>query len=313
MEIIEASRESYNEVIGKPYFIYGAADFNHLNRGKCEKDFYLLFKERKFRLGIIGGLRNGIFQSPISAPFGGFTFISEDVKLQYVEEAIKLLNQWAVNQGIKTIKLVLPPSIYCESFMTKQLNSLWRADFNILDIDLNFYFSLDKFNTGYKESLWYNALKNLRIAFENDLQFHQCISEKDRAIAYEIIKKNREARNFPLKLSWEQIRNTIQLIEADFFLVYTKLETFIASAIVFHINHDIVQVIYWGDLPGYSEIKPMNFLSFKVFEHYKNNGKKIVDVGPSSEFSIPNYGLCEFKESLGCTIDAKYTLTNNLE
>ena len=46
----------------------------------------------------------------------------------------------------------------------------------------------------------------------------------------------------------------------------------------------------------------MNFLSFHVFQYYKNQGIEIVDIGPSTENSIPNYGLCEFKESIGCDI-----------
>jgi hypothetical protein len=36
-------------------------------------------------------------------------------------------------------------------------------------------------------------------------------------------------------------------------------------------------------------------------------GMKFVDIGPSTENSIPNYGLCEFKESIGCTVVNKYS------
>jgi lipid II:glycine glycyltransferase (peptidoglycan interpeptide bridge formation enzyme) len=73
-----------------------------------------------------------------------------------------------------------------------------------------------------------------------------------------------------------------------------------------------VQVIYWGDIPEFSKYKTMNFLSFNIFEHYKKSGLKIVDIGPSTENSIPNYGLCEFKESIGCSIAAKVTFSNLL-
>jgi hypothetical protein len=53
----------------------------------------------------------------------------------------------------------------------------------------------------------------------------------------------------------------------------------------------------------------MNFLSYRLFEHYSKLGFKYFDIGPSTEESVPNLDLAEFKESIGCRIDTKYTLT----
>ena len=53
-------------------------------------------------------------------------------------------------------------------------------------------------------------------------------------------------------------------------------------------------------------------LAPKVFEYYKAKGYQYVDVGPSTEDSLPNYGLCEFKESIGCDISQKYTYIKNI-
>jgi len=50
----------------------------------------------------------------------------------------------------------------------------------------------------------------------------------------------------------------------------------------------------------------MNFLSFNVFNYYKDLGIEIIDIGHSTEDSIPNNGLCEFKESIGCSIGILY-------
>jgi lipid II:glycine glycyltransferase (peptidoglycan interpeptide bridge formation enzyme) len=110
-------------------------------------------------------------------------------------------------------------------------------------------------------------------------------------------------------MTWGQILETTSVIQADFFLAKNSMQQDIASAIVFHVRErEIVQVIYWGDKPEYSEHKTMNYLSFKVFEYYKHAGFKYVDIGPSSENSLPNYGLCEFKESIGCFISPKITM-----
>ena len=312
MEILEVSKKDYSALIRVPYYIYGSAAFNDLNRNKCDDVFYLLFREGKFRLGIIGGCRDRIFYSPFSAPFGGYSFIAEDVRLQYIEEAIMLLGQWAVKKDLISISITLPPAIYGGSFVTKQLNCLWRQNFSIAEIDLNYSYDLGNFNDRYFEQIWHNARKNLRISMHTGLEFVKCKNDDEKRLAYDIISKNREGRGYPLRMSWEQVKSTSGLIEADFFMVYVEKQIPVASAIIFHINNSIVQVIYWGDLQGYSDIKPMNFISFKIFEYYKSVGVKVVDIGPSSEHSQPNYGLCEFKEGIGCRIDPKYTLIKKL-
>jgi hypothetical protein len=312
MEVFEVSAKEYAEVIKTPYHVFGSAPFNNLNKDKCEEVFYLLFREGKYRLGIIGGYREKTFFSPISAPFGGYSFVSEDIRLQYLEEATRLLEEWAVRKEFFSISMTLPPSIYDSGFLSKQLNCLWRQGFEISEIDLNYSFDLGGFDDRYIERIWYNARKNLRISINAGLKFTKCKTDEEKEMAYEVIRKNREGHGYPLRMSWQQVIDTSKIIEAEFFLVYNEEQIPIASAVVFHISETVVQVIYWGDLQGYSELKPMNFISYKVFEYYKSSGKKVVDIGPSTEHSLPNYGLCEFKEGIGCQIDPKYTLIKKL-
>ena len=49
------------------------------------------------------------------------------------------------------------------------------------------------------------------------------------------------------------------------------------------------------------------FSGYKPIKYYHSKGLKILDIGPSTENGIPNYGLCEFKENIGCTASLKYT------
>jgi hypothetical protein len=312
MEILEVGVDEYAEVIKIPYNAFGSAAFNDLNRNKCDKVFYLLFREGKYRLGLVGGCRNKNFSSPFSAPFGGFSFISGDIRLQYIEDAIRLLKTWAVKKRFSSISMILPPPVYESSFNAKQVNCLWRQNFDISEVDLNYSFDLECFDDNYKESIWYNARKNLRISMNAGLQFKTCTNDDERWLAYDIISKNRESRGYPLRMSWQQVSDTIRIIPANFFIVYDELENSIASAIVFHVAQNIVQVIYWGDNHEYANFKTMNFLSYKIFEHYKNQGFQTVDLGSSTENSAPNYGLAEFKESIGCKINPKYTFTKKL-
>lgn len=309
MEIIDTTADNYRGLFAKPYHVFNSADFNELNKDKCDETFHLLFKDGKYRLGIIVGVRDKTLLSPYSAPFGGFSYISQDIRIQYLDTAIELLEAWAKGKGIEKIRLTLPPAIYEQSFIAKQINSLFRHKFQIETADLNYHFILDDFNDQYHQSIWRNARKNLNIALESGLLFKKVDDLKERQQAYEIIKANRESKGFPLRMSQPQVMDTTKIIPADFFIVKDNKDNNIGSAIVFTIQDNVAQVVYWGDLPAFSKYKTMNFLSYKLFEHYKGKGYKIVDIGPSTEDSLPNYGLCEFKESIGCRITVKHTLT----
>lgn len=312
MEIVAVDQKEYSRIVINPYHIFGSAGFNHVNKTKCDSVHYLLFKDSKYRLGIIGGIRNNSFLSPFSAPFGGFSFLQEDVRISYIDEAIILLTAWAKAQALSALKITLPPTIYQESFLAKQINSLYRNGFSIDKTDLNYAYHLASFTQEYPASIWYNARKNLKIALVNNFSFKKAALNIEKETAYNIIRQNREARGFPLRLTWQQVQTTAAVIPADFFLVENEAAIAVAAAIVFHVAAGIVQVIYWGDLPEYAHLKTMNFLSFKVFEHYQQLQLKIIDIGPSTEDSIPNYGLCEFKESIGCSISCKFSFSKIL-
>jgi hypothetical protein len=112
-------------------------------------------------------------------------------------------------------------------------------------------------------------------------------------------------------MSIEDIKATMNIIPTELFL--TKYNnSAIASAIVFRVNSHILYIPFWADLPGNLELKPMNLLSAKIFEYYRDKGDAYVQIGISTENSVPNYGLCEFKESIGCTITPKFMLTKSL-
>lgn len=307
MELIELSPKDFNYIFTEPYFVYGRTNFNILNKEKVDELFFLAFKEKKYKLGIICGRKENILKSPFSAPFGGFTFIKDEMRINYLDSALVELEKFAIQKGIREIEITLPPVLYDNSFISKQINSFFRKNYAINEINLNYHFDLKNFTDNYISSIWHNARKNLKIAFKEELKFHYCIGADEKKLSYEIIKVNRNARGFPLKMTWEQIQETIEIIKADFFIVFYKEEP-VASAIIFQVSKNIYQVIYWGDNPEYSKHKPMNFLSYKVFEYYKNRKAEILDIGPSTENSVPNLGLCEFKESIGCEVTMKLSI-----
>lgn len=312
MIIEEVTPTQYKTIIANPYHVYNCADFNELNTYKEQQVFYFLFKDSKYRLGLIAARREDLLLSPFSAPFGGFSYIHSDVKINVIEESINLLEAWCFSNGIRKINFTLPPPIYQESFLAKLTNIFYRKSYYVTNCEVNFHFDLSKITDEYMNGIWHNARKNLKIALSNELYFIACDTSESKKVAYEIIQQNRTLRGKPLRMTWEQVEKTTQVINTDFFLVKDKNHIPVAAAIVFSVTSQIVQVIYWGDLPAYQSLKTMNYLSFKVFEFYKKQGKKFVDIGYSTENSVPNYGLCEFKESLGCDLQPKQSYEKTL-
>jgi hypothetical protein len=305
--------EEYGKMFPRVNHIFNSSAFNELNKDKAERVEYIVFqKEGKNKMGIIGGIKNKTFCSPFSAPFGGL-YCENEPDITNIEEAYNSLEAYLVNKGVDAIRITLPPSIYNESLMSVLYNVSFREGYSISMIDLNFQFELDKFNDDYLQKVAkYNARKNYNLGAKNGLGIEKVRGEEKIKLAYNIIETNRRQRGFPLKMSLENIKKTIKVVPADFFIVYSTEGTPIASAMVYSVTDKIAQVVYWGHNVEHSALKPINYLSYKLFEYYKQAGFEYLDIGPSTDAGVPNYGLIEFKQSIGCSISPKLTFEKKL-
>ena len=56
----------------------------------------------------------------------------------------------------------------------------------------------------------------------------------------------------------------------------------------------------------------MNLLTWYTIKYYGDKGYKILDKAIATESSLPNLGLCNFKESVGCERSLKYTFRKEI-
>lgn len=288
--------------------VFNSVGFSTLNEDKCDELRCLEFKDHKPRMGITLGLRGSLLCSPFSAPFGGFVFANPDTPLEMVDKAVKSLIRYADLHRL-SLRITLPPAFYHPQLINKQIFCLTANGFRQIYNDINFHFDLTSFDD-YTTVLWRNARKNLQRARREPFVFKKAQSQEEIIAAYNTIQQNRKAKGYPLKMSLQQVLDTINVVPADFFNLSINGAN-VAAAQVFHVADDIVQVIYWGDAPGFENYRPMNYLAAKVVEYYKKAGIRIVDVGPSSQFGVPSIGLCNFKESIGCKVESKFTFEYN--
>ena len=281
--------------------IFNTKEFSEFNRHKCSELHYLDFDG----IGIILGEKKGELYSPFSAPFGGFFLQKKEPALEAIEAACKKLNEWLKN---KKCHITFPPLFYGESFISKCISSMLRNGFKTDYIDLNYYFDLTepiKMQQSAKNK-WNAAVRNnLRFAVANDNDI------ESKKIAYKIIIDNRNERGYPPHLSLDELCETAKAAKArlDCFLVYADDEP-IAAAFVFTVEPKRALAVLWGDNREKTLLRPMNFLAISMAEHYKSQDYLTLDMTTSTKEGIPNYGLCFFKERLGCKITLKYTLVN---
>lgn len=311
MIIEEVPKEKYSQIVSHGY-IFNSVEFNELNRYKVESLKYLLFKDNKYRFGLCVGIQEGRVLCPFSAPFASMVSIKKPVSIITYDQAVESLNIYMDEQGYKSIKFILPPMFYDVKGITTFINVLYRKGYEIENIDLNYQFDLKKASKDtYPQALPRNGRKNLRISLTSDLQIKRCTTYEENRRAYSIIAENRESKGYPLKMTFQQVMDTVGIVDHDFLMVMKEEES-IAAALVYHISDNVAQVIYWGDRPGFGQLKPINYLAYQLIHYYDKRGFNYLDIGPSTEKSIPNYGLCDFKESIGCDISTKMSMIKML-
>jgi len=305
MIIVETSAGEYDHLFGGDTICFNKAAFNALNGYKCDEVRYLLFRDNKLRLGLVAGVKGKQLLSPFSAPFGGFSVLDDKLSVQHIEDAVDVLKSYCVSGGIEGLSMTLPPLFYNESFLTKVQQVLFQKDFEVKAMDLNYVFRLKQMSENYvTEVISEKARRNLKIGLTRNMSFRVGKNNQDLMTAYEIIRENRVSRGFALSMSADEVAQAAKLVQMDSFVVGFENKD-IASAIVYHVTDKILQLIYWGDLPQYALNKTMNFLAYKVFEYYNQKGYETIDVGTAMLGNKPNYGLCVFKESIGCSIQPK--------
>lgn len=305
MELIKVSAKEYGQIVGKKGPVFCSEPFLELNREKVDAIHYLILKNSKPRLAFAIGEKDGEWKAPFSAPFSVPIELKKSTDIEYYWEFAKLLKDYVKNQGGKNINIYLQPDIYYSQQNSKIVNALLGNGFSILYQEVNFSLNLEKCTSlSYENIIHYNARKNLRIANQLNLKFVKCEDDESKKQAYDVIKINRESKGYYLAMTYKQVKDTTEIVEHEFFLV-KKDNINIAAAIVFHVTDEIVQVVYWGDIPDVGQFKPINYIAYELIKYYENTNIKKIDIGPSSPNGIPNFGLCNFKESIGCEVSGK--------
>ena len=297
-EIIN-SQEEIIKNLEEADIIYDKLEFHELHKKKEKKVYEINFIKNTNQIArVYLGIKENKGYISYSSPFANITIKSE-YKMEDFYNIIESLKKIKDIFLLESLRIVLPPKIYDE-FIDEKISMLIKKKFIVKYIDINNYLELNK-----SIKIGKSILRDYRIAEKNGLLFRVATIEE----AYEIIKKNREERGYPLKMSLEHILTIEKLIPKtiEAFIVENK-EKRIAAALVFNVKPKIKQVVYWGNIEEAKKEKPMAFLSKSLVEFYQKTDEFILDIGTSSEEGILSDGLYNFKKSIGCKSCLKFSL-----
>ena len=285
---------------------YGRSDFLRLNAGKVDEvvQYGLYDSHDKLRLSVAAGCRvrsSGCCQvsAPFSAPFAEVLYN----RPQSLETCVSFARLLAgeCSGGASSLTVRLAPECY-DPVMLPRLRGAFAACCDSQYDDYNYHYQLGS-GFDFVGGLAANARNHYNRACRAGFEFRAGVPLER---AYAVIERNRSEHGYPLAMSLSAMAAMTGIVAIDTFLL-SYGDADVAAAIVYRISATVAQVIYWGDVAGYSAMRPMNLLAAEVMGHYNAVGYAVVDIGPSSSAGVPDIGLCTFKESLGCRLSFKPT------
>lgn len=293
--------------------IYNGVSFVEKNSYKVEKIIYIIiYKEASARFCVVFGVKDNRLYCPFSAPFGYIEPIKKHQSMNSYYSAVKAIERLFAEEGFSEIVIGLAPDFYDHNVINSWYNAMLMNGWSVMYVDLNFQIRLQENRHDYEKKLRPNARKNLKKAMKYNYKLFECESENDIRRAYYVIKANRVSKDYPLRMTEEQVVETMGIVPSKMYSVIYD-DRFIAAALVYEVTRDVAQVIYWGDSPEYSNQGVMNYIAYELVRLYTERGFEYLDIGPSTENGVPNFGLCNFKDSIGCERTIKIKLHKLLD
>ena len=311
MKIIKLT-ENYSicfEIINSDKFsIFSSKRFLDLHKNKFANVFsFSLLDKKKICVGLISFGENNeknLF-SPVNGSYGGFEFdnnVTLEIKELFIKYVINLLD----SKENRKIEITLAPEIYNLEQNTDNISILHRLNFKINKVEINQYINL--FNYNFSSSVSYGNKKRINKCIKRGIEF-KSIDPSNFFDAFNIIKINRERKKYPLTMNWDSLNMMIKTFP-DKFHIFGLIDNgkMIASSICINVINDILYVFYWGEIGGYEKESPIAFLSQNLINYASKKNFRILDIGTSSDNSVPNIGLHKFKQNIGCSGCKKYYL-----
>ena len=313
MHVIRVTPEEYEKIVPDRRVFFNEPRFCELNKDKVDQVHYLIvMKDTSARFGLILGQKGDVAKCPFSAPYSYPLEIRAVAKVKDIDEALAAIEEYCKESGIAQLRFTFPPLFYDEHLLSPWINAFYRTKYGALNVDINYSMNLEElYCEEYFSLIPEKGRKHLKKAIKLGVTAKRCETEEEILEAYKIIETNHHEKNRPVHLSFEQLMATMRLIDHDVFLGQIDGKS-ICAFVFYRISDELVECIYSGFLSDYTKYNGMNYLTYYIIQYYGERGFKLIDRATATEDSVPNYGLCDFKESVGAKRSLKYSFVKDL-
>lgn len=215
------------------------------------------------------------------------------------------------SQGVRAIKIKLPPSFYANGIDLVKFH-LIKGGFRIIDYSLWQTIDLVTYKTArsYESSLKHSSRKVIkRFSEYDDNPYLELIdNQSPLECVYDLIAHNRIRLGTSLKYSIGYLHKLINICpdRIRIFKFHVRGQ-FVAAAICHLTANDILYVAAWADsLHGLTH-SPMYKFASKLVGYCIENEIRYLDFGISSSVDLFTPGLFKFKANLGCFTSVQET------
>ena len=282
-------------------------DWQSKVQGKTRQSFGVFRKDNQqqyARLTLAG--KDGIWSAPVTGTFGGPT-LDKPVPIAALDRLMIEALRWLKEEAkADSCFIRLPPASFPDPSLALMQNVLHRGGWRLDQMDINYHLPVvpvERFHAqlGATKRQETRRLKGSGATFEP-------IPFAEAKRVYDIIASNRAARGYPMTMSWDALSAVAQAFcESFHFFGIVRRDRMLASAICIHITPQYLYVFYWGEDPEFRREMPVLLLVDGLVDFAYQNDITVIDIGISTDQSIPNEGLIEFKTALGFQPTPKLT------
>ncbi len=241
--------------------------------------------------------------SPLRAPFGGIEF-HEDVPKEIVYDFIRFVNNSLKDAGARAVVIKSAPGIYSSDIGPVNVY-LMNQGYAVQTAELSSVIEVS--TSTLREKFHRSERRRFDKAMSAGLTFAQLpIAELQKV--YSFIKDCRDNKQFDLSMTFEKLRETVNVFPSRFLLfgVFDG-KRLAAASIAIRVSDHVLYEFYHDHHADYDHLSPVVMLVSGVYDYCISDRIKYFDLGTSSVNHQPNFPLLHFKTLLGATTSPKLT------
>lgn len=272
--------------------------------------YHIIRREKKQAIASIHFcVKNGVANSPWSAPFGGFELWSETPAsllfdfITFYEIELRKLH-------VKRIVIKNSPEGYQSRIHNLITVLFFNHHYSIGNAELGALLKIE--GTLFMDKIDPWEKRKLKQALKAKLRL-EVIPNKNLKEVYQFVLACRKERGYEISMSFGQLNMTIQKLGQYFqcFGVYHDDRLIAASICVRESKYNLYN-FYSAHSKESDSLSPIVFLISELYTWCKHHKIKLLDLGTSALGGKPNFSLIDFKMRLGAVPSMKLTFEKEL-